>query len=170
MREHFLEGHNLLLGQMSAVVDQDVKPGDLPLHLLPESAVGLIANEDPGVIVFESLAILSYIDPVDSAPRAKIFSPHVETAAAIHADFQHVDFFPDEFLKVPMVDVEVVRPLPDAPAFSVRIEKFLKRVGEAVLAYSVRGIVRRGPQRAVLPAANHGGKLPHELTGKPGIA
>ena len=127
MGEQLLEGNDLVLGDVAAVIDHDVERRDL-VAKRPERSIGLIAHENGGALVLVAPAILGNIDAVDPAARPEVLFPHAETSAAVHADFQDVDLTSHELGKVAVVDLEIVPGLPDAWAFQVRIEVLLQRI------------------------------------------
>jgi hypothetical protein len=59
---------------------------------------------------------------------AKIVAPHFEAAAAVDANFKHVDFATSETAEVSMVEVKIVIPLPNAATLPVAIEEIAERV------------------------------------------
>jgi len=66
------------------------------------------------------------IDPVNLSLRAEIVFPHCKTAARVNSDLKNVNVFPYESREVPVINLKVVPPFPDARSFSPRIEKFLQ--------------------------------------------
>src|SRR5215469_13366116 len=169
MRKHLLERHNLLFGQVSAIIDQYVETWNFVPDLLPESAVDLVADEDSGSVVLECFAGFAYIDSVHPALRAEIFPPHFETPAAIDAYLQDMNLFSNELLKVAMIDVEVVNPFPDSSSLRVGVEEFLQRIGRIVHTYSSCRALQRCPRHTVLSPADHRRKFPHQFTSEPWI-
>jgi hypothetical protein len=67
IRHEFLERDDLLLRLMAAIVDDDVHDRNVLAELLPEGAIGLIAHENAGVLVFVNLARIVDVNAVNVA-------------------------------------------------------------------------------------------------------
>ena len=79
----------------------------------------LVANEYLSPFILIDLAVLFDVDSDDSRFRAEVVSPHSEATAAVNTNLKHMDISADELLKMTVVNVEVVSPLPDSRSFSV---------------------------------------------------
>ena len=86
---------------MSAVVDYDVESANIAAELMPERAVGLIANEDARLGVLVLPACRLDVHAVDLAALAEVVAPHPQASAAVDADLEDVDVLPDESRQVP---------------------------------------------------------------------
>jgi hypothetical protein len=85
---------------------------------------------------------------------AKIVAPHFEAAAAVDANFKHVDFVTSETTEVSMVEVKIMIPLPNAATLPMAVEEIAQRV------FSLGNLPRRVQSRPIPIApvtANHGG-------------
>src|SRR5688572_2946223 len=115
--------------QMTAVVDDNIDARNGATKTIPELPVSLIANKHFGLLVGVFLARGLNVDAVKPALRAEIRLPHIQAAAAEDAYFKHVHLSPDKFAEMPMINVEVVRPFPNASASSPGIKELTKRIG-----------------------------------------
>jgi hypothetical protein len=84
------------------------------------------------------------INARDLASRAEVMPPHPQAAAAINADLDHVGVASDELGEVSAIDLEIMRPFPDAGPFPMRFEVLPERVLHA----GVSPIRSRIPRRA----------------------
>jgi hypothetical protein len=122
MGKHLFQRHQLLFGFVAAIVDEDVNPRMLMLESLPEPAIRLVAYRDARPIVLVHPARFLDVDAVDLALRAEILSPHRKAASAVNPDFEHVHLASHELAEMPMVELEVVDPFPDARTLPVGLE------------------------------------------------
>ena len=111
VREEFLERIDLLAHRVTAVIDQDVDPGDLTNQEPQEFAVGLIPDEYPDAFLLELLAGRIDIDPEYACLRAEIVLPHLQRAALIHAYFQQMNIRAPIAREVAVIYLEVMLPL-----------------------------------------------------------
>src|ERR1700704_730528 len=122
MREQFFQGDELLFRKVPSIVDDDIDKGCGLLHVRPERPIGLVTDENLCPLVFKGATRLMDIPPVDFSVLSKILFPHQKTAAAVNTDLQHVDLSTDESVKVSLIDIEIVSPLPNSRSFLVRLE------------------------------------------------
>jgi len=127
--QQLLEAYNLLLGQMAAVVYDDIEDRHRLAKFAPELAVSLVADEDLHLAALIDTAGRFDIDAIDMHFGTKIVAPHVQTSAAINADFKEVNLLIAKPVKMTVVNIEVVEPLPNAGAFGAVVEKIPQPVG-----------------------------------------
>src|ERR1700677_1695596 len=111
---------------MPAVVEHDVDLRMLFNKSLPKSRIGLIADRhaNPVCLVYSTRRL--NVDAVDAGLVTEVVEPHSETAAAVDADFDHVDRLVDEPMKMAVVDVEVMAPFPDTGPLPQAVEVLLE--------------------------------------------
>src|SRR5580704_5031055 len=119
---------------MTAVINQDVNLRHFLLKSLPKGAVCLVPDENFHSIAGIDFALFSDINTIDSCFRAKILFPHVEAAPAEDAYFDNVDLLVNELGEVPVINIQIMRILPDTAALSVRFK---------VIGHRVRAVVAR---------------------------
>jgi hypothetical protein len=123
MRQKRFHCGDLLISFMAAVIDHDIEFRNIFFESLPERSIGLVANKDLRLRVLVTLAdsFLVYAINMDAWP--KVVFPHLQAAAGIDADFEHVNVFAHELREVPVVDLEIMSPLPKATPFDAGIKK-----------------------------------------------
>src|SRR5262245_799441 len=107
---------------MAAVVDQHIDERNVLLEALPERPVGLVSDVDVDGVGLVDAARLLDVDTMDRRVLTEVALPHLEAAAAVHADLDDDDLATDECRQVPDVEVEVVAALVDAVTFAMRLE------------------------------------------------
>ena len=127
-REQCLEGSNLLLHGVPAVVDQDVDGRQRVGQRAQELAIALVANEDLHAGLFEALAVRVDVDAEDLGLGAEVVAPHLHRPALRHPELHDVDRPVAKPREVAVVDLEIVIPLVNQPA-GVLVEELLQVVG-----------------------------------------
>lgn len=127
-RQKLLKSGDLVLGKVAAVVDDDINSGNLLLEASPELPVALIANEYLYGVAFIIFAGWFNINAEDLAARPEIIPPHFQAAAAINPDLQDADGFAFKPAEMPVINVEVMVPLPYPQAIFVRRKISSQRV------------------------------------------
>jgi hypothetical protein len=122
------ERDRLLVGTVAAVIDHHVDRRRAGQVAAPELGVGLIADEDLNALGCERSALWVDVHSRQPGSRTEIIAPHLQAAAAEHADFKDMDGLPAETLQMPVIDLEVVPALEQAPTLCMRVEVRLKRV------------------------------------------
>ena len=90
-RQKFLKSDDLVLGKVTAIVDDDVNSGNFLPEAFSKFPVALVADEYVYGVAFIGFAGWFDINAEDLAARAEIISPHFQAAAAIDADLQDAD-------------------------------------------------------------------------------
>src|SRR5687768_5747126 len=110
IREKLLKCVDLLLHGMTAIIDQDIDPGDLLRQLLQKRSVFLIANEYLHLFIFKLLAMWIDVYPEDACMRSKIMLPHLHRAPVRDAKFHNVDIAASKTGKVSIVNLKIMIP------------------------------------------------------------
>lgn len=129
--KQFFQRHDLLFGLVPAVINDDVKHGNLFLQMPPESPVRLVADEDAEPVLFEGLATFINVHAHHRAFFPEIISPHLQAAAASHADFENANLPAPELGKVPVIDVKIMPPLADNFSRPVRVKIIPQRIPDS---------------------------------------
>src|SRR5215469_16181018 len=108
---------------MTAIIDNDIQRRNLLAKVLPEFAVFLITDKDFYAMALVFAAVWLDIHAIDVCFWAEIIPPHLKAAAAINTDLKDMDLLAAEALKVAIIDVEIMQPLPDTVAFGAGIKK-----------------------------------------------
>jgi hypothetical protein len=77
VREQLLKGHDLLLWEMAAIVDNDINGLNLLFKSRPEITVALIANEHSDGFVLVCPTSRLDIDAINLAARPEVVPPHL---------------------------------------------------------------------------------------------
>jgi hypothetical protein len=128
MWQQFLENRHLLFRKMATVVDHDVDLWDIPFEPLPEGPVCLVADEDFHGAVFVGFAGRFDVYAVNVARWSEIVPPHFQTSTAVNADLQEVNLSAPEFAEVPVIDLKIMIPFPNATPLSVGLEEPPQRI------------------------------------------
>ena len=128
MGEQLLQGHDLLLHKMAAIVDYYIEQWNIATKTLPEVPIGLVANKHADVLIFVSFAGCCNIDTKDMRVWPEVVPPHFQTASAVDTDFQNMCVLSLETAEMTVVDFKVMIPLPDAASSFVILEVSPKRV------------------------------------------
>src|SRR5215471_5876866 len=89
MVKHLFKGHHLLLGLVTAVIDEHVHARYCFAKSFPEFPICLVANVNRRVRIRVGLALVLYIHSMHLTSGTKIASPHRQTAAAIDTDLRN---------------------------------------------------------------------------------
>jgi hypothetical protein len=130
---------------MPSVVDQDVEPRNFLPEPTPKLAISLITDEYSERLVLKGPTFLPYIKSVQMTPWTEILPPHFEATRAKYTHLQNMNFSPNKLLEMPMVNVKVMRPFPNALTRFSGIEENLQRVENIRGAGSIRGGRLRRP-------------------------
>ena len=107
---------------MTAVINNDINILYLLPEVSPKITVALVSDENLGPFVFVGPALRPQIDPVNKRLRSKVRFPHGETAAAKDSYLNYSDFLSHKLLKMTMINLEIMLPLPNASAVGHRLE------------------------------------------------
>ena len=91
---------------MPAVIQHDVEPRQVAHDRAQERTVLLVADQYIDLRFLERLAVRVDVDAPDPGLGAEIFFPHLQRAALVDADLQHVDGAITG--EVPVIDLESV--------------------------------------------------------------
>src|SRR6267143_1966127 len=114
---------------MAAIVDNDVNVRNLMFEPPPEIAVALIAYENLDGAVLVRLTSGLDIDAINLAARSKVILPHFQTTAAVDPDLEDAGCAIPKSIKVSVVNVKVMLPLPDSGSLFVCFKEEPQRVG-----------------------------------------
>jgi len=135
---------------MTAIVDNDVNVLNLMFEPPPEIAVALIAYENLDTAFLVHLTSGLDIDSINLAVRSKVILPHFQTTAAKDPDLEDADSAIPKSIKVSVVNVKVMLPLPDSRSLFVCFKKEPQRVG---LAWRVHRFDGRTPELVKTPGS-----------------
>jgi hypothetical protein len=112
MRKQRLEGGDLLVELVATIVDNYVDSRNLLDELFPKDLVRLVPNEHPNPVALIHAAGGLNVHPIDMDLVAEVRLPHIKATTGEDADLDDVNLTAPELREMPVVDREVVAPLP----------------------------------------------------------
>ena len=128
MWQQFLKSGNLLFRKMTTIIDDDIDVRCFPFESLPKAPVCLVTDAYFHGVVFVCLAGRLDVDTVNSARGPEVILPHFQTSTTVDADFQDVSFLAPESAEVPVIDLKIMAPFPDAMTFLVGLKEHSQRI------------------------------------------
>ena len=119
------KGVDLLLHDMSAIVNDNVKTGQLLYQPVKEVPVSLVSNKNRSLFVFKVLAVRIDVDAKEFGRWSKVVFPHLEGTTVRHTYLQDMNICSSPLREITIVNIEIMGPLVDEIA-RVVVEVALK--------------------------------------------
>ena len=115
VRKEELKRSVLLRHSMTAVVNENIDPGQLSDERSEEVRIALIPDENSNALSLQMLTVWIDVETIDLGQRTEVVFPHLKGAAMFDANFQEMNFGPTVGREVSVINGKVVCPLVNEP-------------------------------------------------------